>query len=185
MRKVKIGNSKNKKALSAKEAAEYLCLPLSTFYRLAKKGVIKGYRLGGRVCFRFEDIDDYRKNGTSNDPRDLSFFEMRGTNQTSADNRKSPRINTRIKTNVAFPLRNSSCEGEIKDISAGGLRFELLAPNGVLINDPIEFKFTLDGPSEVPLNVKGRVVYASDRVIGVAFRQLDEKSKEEIAHYVG
>lgn len=178
---------KNDGIISAGQAAECLKIPLNTLYRLTKKGVINGMRLGKKWRYRLGDIEHYRKYGSQSgvQNQELSFVSK------PAEKRKHPRLNTKINANAIFLLNNVSSECEIHNISKGGLRFVALSKNDISVGDPVRLNFVLEDLDNTKMNVKGRVVYVADNIIGtrsgagIKFRLLDEKSKQEIARYVG
>jgi len=55
-------NSRSKRFLEAKELADYLELPtLSTIYRWVKNGTIPHRKMGGRIFFVKQEIDQWIK----------------------------------------------------------------------------------------------------------------------------
>lgn len=49
---------KEKIYLSRKDTAEQLCVSLPTLHDWTKSGIIKAYRIGGRVLYKFSEIED-------------------------------------------------------------------------------------------------------------------------------
>ncbi|MBP2664822.1 MAG: binding domain, excisionase family, partial [Firmicutes bacterium] len=78
----------NNKALSTEQVADILHVSKSTIYDLIKRGEITSYKVGRKVRFTEEDVDNYiaksrNLQGASNDKSLLQNDLMFGTNQSS------------------------------------------------------------------------------------------------------
>lgn len=151
--------------LTAKEASDILRVPLSTLYRLTKKGQIKGFKVGKQWRYKKEDIFVYFNAG-------VRFNDM------AVERRQYQRIKCRIPCNF----------GIIRNISAGGVLVEApQEPVNLIHNeDPVQLQFTIHLNDEnMFVRSEARVVRIANNTLGIKFRDLSEEVRERVLDYVG
>lgn len=166
-----------KKVMTAEEVSQYLKIPLSTVYDLTKRGKLKGAKVGKHWRYFKDQIDRYLLGGKT-------------PVSTPRERRESPRINCKLPAQLVavvsaepHPLQ----EGQILNLSEGGLLFEGLSTDGLLrTSDPVKASFALDGGEKV--EAQGRIVhrlFETRPSYGIKFRDLPKEVKTQIRKYVG
>ncbi len=157
--------------MTAQEVSDFLKIPLSTLYGLAKQGRIKGVKVGKHWRYLRHDILDYLHGKTNPDP-------------DSNERRFYPRINCEIPTE--FHIRLSR-----RQISAQGVIFTLSEYGAYFQDGPISFQVQVDDPVEVTFEVGDRKIFAQGRIIhfaagvGIKFKGLSAADREAIRDYIG
>ncbi len=88
--------------------------------------------------------------------------------------RKHYRKNVQLLGEYSVQGKDERGEIIIKDISAGGLRFESLKPHYISRNDTVELKFTLDNPKRTEIQKLIKIKWIIDRNVGAEY--IDPKS---------
>jgi len=169
--------------LLANEVSKYLRLPLSTLYRLTKKRILKGIKVGKQWRYSRKDIEKYLS-GLKNP----IYYDCQ-TDFDSTERRAFPRLNCNILCSyrVLIPaIKDIHSNGSIRNISGNGI---LLSTSGdilskINIGDPVELKFTLDLQNN---NIKtdARIVRKTIDGFAMKFRNMSRKHRDSIVRFVG
>ena len=178
--------------MTAREVSEFLRIPLSTLYGLAKRGQIKGVKVGKHWRYLRSDISACLQGaGPSNSQDSIPRRDRRG----------HPRINCEIPAALLMTLSRSSghekkmgiqnlCEGGVFLVD-GDMAF------GLHVGDPVSVAFevpqTQNGNGNPQAESKkirseGRVIRmdaCGGHSLAVKFRGLGPEDREAIRDYVG
>lgn len=178
------GNKEGSSFMTANQVNAYLCIPLSTIYRLTKQYKIKAFKIGGSWRYPREDIEKYWLNNTN-------FSKEPGRKLDNLTGRRAcPRINCSIPCYIHVDIpkkKNIIGHSTILNISEGGVFIEDVERKEELLNirpdDPINIKFELD--ENINLEANGRVLRTQDKGIAVKFRNIPDNINNKIAKYIG
>ena len=168
--------------LTAGEISKCLRIPLNSIYRLTKRGIIKGVKIGKQWRYNKTDFEKYLAGEI--DSRNIHIEKYK-------ERRAYPRMNCNFKCKSEVKIIDQKdfflTEGHISNISANGVFLVSNNLNKINIGDPIDIDFDLTSDiDEVAHNihVKGRVVRKTYIGFGVKFRHIDENYKNLITEFV-
>jgi len=187
---VKKQETKKQRVMSVKEVSEYLRIPASTVYHLAKTGKIRAAKYGKHWRFFEEDVLSYhyaRQN----------FLNPQGR---FTERRQYSRINTEIPvelTVLLYKKKGLEKKGIVPNLSEGGMLFgwdekgkQAEAQNDAKLmgGDPVKVVFEIPGSKVQRMELEGRVVHTmtnSTNAVGVKFRNISSEDQGVIRNYVG
>jgi len=182
----------NQKILTAKEVSAFLRIPLSSLWRLTKKGTIPGFKVGKHWRYLESDISEFF----------ISAKQQAGLPAPRRERRAGPRIDCEITvilgsllTEKAFPPQT----GTFANIGRNGALFVFKESgeyqtdatrrnSDIEINDPVKVVFKLPNMDSRPVETEGQVIhYWVNGVmkIGIKFGNIKSMDKKAIEDYVG
>lgn len=183
MSSVEMNDNGEKDFLTAKEISKSLRIPLNTIYRLTKRGVIRGVKVGKQWRYNKYDFEKCLAGEFNSRNIHLERFKER-----MAYPRMNCNFNCKSKVNILGQKELCLADGYIANISANGA-FLINKHNlsQISIGDPIDIDFDLvsdvDGTTH-NIYVKGRVVRKAYDGVGIKFRHINEKYKNLINQFV-
>lgn len=168
--------NKSSRVLTTQEVSEYLRIPVSSVWRLARKGKVRGVKVGKHWRYLETDIQAFLR-------------ESNGHSQ-NRDNRSHPRLRCEIPAKLTILLSEKNefpIGGMIRNISEGGA---LLVYEGASVEagDPVKIVFAIERNQSPKLELLGRVIHRSENSkpqIGIKFRGISSSEREVIRDYVG
>jgi len=162
----------------------YLKIPVSTVYEWAKKGIIRGVKIGKHWRFLESDIHSYLDSKSAQPIAPESEVERRGV----------ARLNTEIPAELAVLLMSkngTAHQGRIENISESGALFAESRTEARLkqlaVGDPIQVQLILPNGAQQKITVEGRVVHRrtpTGESYGIKFRHLANKNRLTIRRYI-
>lgn len=177
-----MNDNREKIFLTAGEISRYLRIPLNTIYRLTKRGIVKGVKVGKQWRYNKRDFEKYLSGET--DSRSIPAERYK-------ERRSYPRMNCNFKCISRIDIQGRKdiqpVSGTITNISSGGVFIRDNNTGEINIGDPIDINFDLVSDIDKTTHnmyVKGRVVRKTYSGIGIKFRQIKEDYKELINKFV-
>jgi len=181
--------------MTTEEVSEYLKIPVSTLWKLTRKGKLRGTKVGKHWRYREEDVQAFL---TEKQPGPKPP-------QPDSEKRQTPRLNCEIPAEVSATLSHQCFDSKtamISNISAGGAfvvvaasdrlspAFDRVIPAkaGIYTGDPVKLVFNIPEVRSGQMELDGRVVRVSANgkiKMGIKFRAMSEAQKKVIQHYVG
>jgi hypothetical protein len=92
--------------------------------------------------------------------------------------RKHYRKKAKLPGEYVIQRRGEKGDIIVEDLSMGGIQFENLGPHQISIDDMLEVKFKLDNPLRSEIRKMVRVIWVSDRTVGVMYSEPKGNDKD-------
>ena len=166
------------------DVSVYLKIPVSTVYEWAKKGIIRGVKIGKHWRFLENNIHSYLYSQLIN-PK---------VQKSQVERRQAARLNTELPAEITVLLMSkngTAHQGTIQNISESGALFAENRTEARLkqlaVGDPIQVQLILPNGAQQKITVEGRVVHRrtpKGESYGIKFRHLTDKNRLTIRKYI-